>query len=170
MKPDSSMKFQTVIEQDAKIEQPKEPLEVETIVGVIDHHRLFDHISRYHDIGWSPTLYGRIKELTRKFKAYCKSEPADSTVSLQLWLWEHITGTYRKLRKHLSSFSKDDKEKALIFLTVLYIGVFDKIPPENIIRNVTKGYYTPYEQVIIDHALQDLCECLTEISIFQNSR
>lgn len=158
--------METIIKEDAKIEH-KELLEVETIVGEINHNRLFDHISKYHNIGWSPTLAGRIKELTRKFKAYCKSEPEDSPLSLQLWLWEHITGTYRKLRKHLNLFSEEDRINALTFLTVLYIGVFNEVPPENIIRNVTKGYYTPYEQVIVDHALSDLHECLMELN---NSR
>ncbi|MEM7828285.1 MAG: hypothetical protein QW561_02990 [Candidatus Aenigmatarchaeota archaeon] len=156
----------TVTEEEMNFKKEK-LLEVETVTGKISRNTLYDMVRKYFKINRSHVLEGRLRELTRKFKTYCKSEPEDIPVSLQLWLWEHITGTYKKLRKHLETYSEEDRTNALIFLTVLYIGVFDNVPIDRMIKNVARGYYTAHEQVIIDHAIDDLQECARELANFR---
>lgn len=145
-----------------------EPIEIEDIVGPITQNSLFFLLKRLYDISDSFTLRGRLRELVRKYKGYCRTEPVDTEVSIQLWLWEHIVETYKKVKAPLSEFTETEKINALTFLTQLYIDVFEGNNIEQAIEKECEGRSELWQAVIVEYALPYLKECQSEISRVSN--
>lgn len=144
--------------------------EVEELVGPITAATIAGVIKKIHSISISLILKKKLKELIKCYKEYCRTEPPDTVESIQLWLWEHIIDTYRTMRIPLSGFSDRDKNNALIFLTVLMIGVFRGIDFNETIKDITRGVPREYEKVITDRATPYLAELMAELEKARGQR
>lgn len=141
-----------------------QPTEVEDIVGPVNSRFFINAVKKIYRIHMSVSLASRLGELAKHYKSYCYSEPPDTEMSLQLWLWEHIIDTYKALREPLAGFPDEVKSRALTFLTILLTNAFKGRDCDDVMKDITRGVPLDFEEIVINKARPYLRELKAELS------